>query len=232
MIRLSKYICPYCETTFSLSGATYSQYRPDFEYPNNANRGYYTEAGERIIPESEIEINFYHCPECSKYSIDLKGCGIETKSINFRALPFGHSKELPNYIPQAIRNDYKEASLIKTLSPKASATLSRRCLQGMIRDYWDISKGTLYKEIDAIKDKVTAQQWSVLDAVRKIGNIGAHMEKDINVIVDIDPDEAEKLIKLIEYLIKEWYINRHETEQLFADILKIDSDKAAAKLSK
>ncbi|WP_269479105.1 DUF4145 domain-containing protein [Carnobacterium sp. AT7] len=131
-----------------------------------------------------------------------------------------------------MRNDYKEASLIKSLSPKASATLSRRCLQGMIRDYWDVSKGTLYKEIDDIKDKVTAQQWSVLDAVRKIGNIGAHMEKDINVIVEIDPDEAEKLIKLIEYLIKEWYINRHETEQLFADILKIDSDKASAKLSK
>ncbi|MCB1884663.1 MAG: DUF4145 domain-containing protein [Geminicoccaceae bacterium] len=29
------------------------------------------------------------------------------------------------------------------MSPKASATLSRRCLQSMIRDFWTISKDTL-----------------------------------------------------------------------------------------
>jgi len=33
--------------------------------------------------------------------------------------------------------------------------------------------------------------WEAIDAVRKLGNIGAHMEKDINVIVDVDPEEAE-----------------------------------------
>ena len=37
-------------------------------------------------------------------------------------------------------------------------------------------------------------------AVRKVGNIGAHMEKDINVIVDVDPDEAQHLIGLITFL--------------------------------
>lgn len=29
------------------------------------------------------------------------------------------------------------------------------------------------------------------DALRQLGNIGAHMEKDTDVIVDIDTDEAD-----------------------------------------
>ena len=72
---------------------------------------------------------------------------------------------------------------IRDLSPKASATLARRALQGMIRDYWKVSKGRLIDEIDAIKEKVDPITWKAIDAIRRIGNIGAHMEKDINVII-------------------------------------------------
>jgi len=36
------------------------------------------------------------------------------------------------------------------------------------------------------------------------------MEKDINIIVDVDPDEAAQLIGLIEILMKDWYITRYE----------------------
>ncbi len=69
----------------------------------------------------------------------------------------------------------------------------------------------------------------VLKGLKDLGNIGAHMEKDINLIINIDPGEAEKLIKLIEYLMKEWYINRHESEQLFNDIIGIDEAKKEQK---
>ena len=55
------------------------------------------------------------------------------------------------------------------------------------------------------------------------------MEKDADLIVDIDPGEADKLIKLIELLMKEWYINREERSQLFGDILQINADKQAAR---
>ena len=48
-----------------------------------------------------------------------------------------------------------------------------------------------------------------------------------NLIVDIDPDEAEKLIKLIELLMKEWYINREDRKRLFGDILDINAEKQA-----
>ncbi len=51
-----------------------------------------------------------------------------------------------------------------------------------------------------------------IDSVRKVGNIGAHMEKDINLIIDVEPKEAYLLIQLIELLFEEWYVHRHERE--------------------
>ena len=51
------------------------------------------------------------------------------------------------------------------------------------------------------------------------------MERDINLIVDIEPDEAQKLIKLIELLLQQWYIERHNQQELYADIIGIDQAK-------
>ena len=82
----------------------------------------------------------------------------------------------------------------------------------MIRDFWHIKKKNLKLEIDALKVKVEAPIWKAIDSVRAMGNIGAHMEKDINLIIDVEPKEAELLIGLIEILLKEWYIVRHERE--------------------
>ena len=81
------------------------------------------------------------------------------------------------------------------------------------------------KRIDNLENKIPAKQWSVIDAVRRLGNIGAHMEKDINLIIEIDPGEAEKLINLIELLLNQWYIDRYEQEQLYNDILSINETK-------
>ena len=61
--------------------------------------------------------------------------------------------------------------------------------------------------------------------MRKIGNIGAHMEKDVNLIIDIEPDEAKKLLRLIEMLLEKWYITRHEEEELLSEIVGIAEDK-------
>jgi hypothetical protein len=144
-------------------------------------------------------------------------------------IPPSRAKVFPDYVPQPIRDDYVEACAIRDLSPKASATLSRRCLQGMIRDFWKIVKARLLDEIEALEDKVDAQTWAAIDAVRKIGNIGAHMEKDINVIVDVDPNEAQVLIELIELLVKDWYVVRHDREERLKSIVQVAKAKDAAK---
>jgi hypothetical protein len=144
-------------------------------------------------------------------------------------VPPSTAKVFPDYVPSPILQDYREACLIQNLSPKASATLSRRCLQGMIRDFWKIKKDRLVDEIEALEKHVDPLTWEAIDAVRKVGNIGAHMKKDIDVIVDVDPLEAEKLIGLIELLISDWYVTRYERQRRLEEIVAIGEAKAKPK---
>ncbi len=139
--------------------------------------------------------------------------------------PTATYKHYPKYIPSQIRSDYEEACQIISMSPKAAATLFRRCLQGMIRDFWGIKKSRLIDEIEALKDNIPTTQWKAIDALRKLGNIGAHMEKDVDVIIDIDKGEAERLLQLIEILIEKWYIARHDEESLYQAITGVAEDK-------
>jgi len=196
------------------------------QYPSFENHtGHFWNGVETITHKSCLSLSFYKCPHCEEYTIYADGIGSKVEDVHVPIRPISSAKQFPKYIPEAIRQDYEEACAIVNLSPKASATLSRRCLQGMIRDFWGISKSRLIDEINELQSKIPAQQWKVIDGIRRIGNIGAHMEKDINLIVDIDPDEAKKLIKLIEHLLEQWYINRHEQELLYADIIGIDKSK-------
>lgn len=218
IIMSNSFTCPYCNSVMALTSNTLSSRYPSF-------RSYEEKFYPDDIHESALHINFYKCPKCNNYSISAKGIGTKTSNIDCMIQPKSLAKQFPEYVPEAVRNDYEEACAIVNLSPKASATLSRRCLQGMIRDFFQISKKNLYDEIDAIKPNIPAEQWAVLDGLRRIGNIGAHMEKDINLIIDIEPNEAQKLIKLIELLIQQWYIERHNQQQLYADIIGIDNSK-------
>lgn len=89
--------------------------------------------------------------------------------------------------------------------------------------------GRLVDEIEQIKVKIDPLTWEAIEAVRKVGNIGAHMEKDINMIVDVEPQEAELLIGLIETLIKDWYIAREERKARLTSISQLAQQKDAAK---
>jgi hypothetical protein len=147
----------------------------------------------------------------------------------WRLLPSSSAMTFPDFVPKPIRDDYEEACAILDLSPKASATLSRRALQGMIRDYWGIVKKRLIDEIAELENKVDPLTWEAIDAVRSIGNIGAHMEKDINIIVDVEPEEANKLIQLIEILVKDWYVTRHDREERLKAVIAAKQRKDDAK---
>lgn len=150
---------------------------------------------------------------------------------SYPIVPASHAKPQPAYIPSQIVADYEEAHLISALSPKASATLSGRCLQGMIRDFFGINGKTLFAEINAIKDKTQPEVWEAVDAVRKIGNIGAHMEKDINVILDVDEGEALLLLQLIEQLFEEWYVARHDRQERLQAIAMVAAKKDGERAS-
>lgn len=218
---MSSFQCPYCSNIMSVSDNTLQNRYPGFTKNNDLD---YTGYGY-TYGEACTKISFYKCPNCEEYTIFASGMGDKVSDIDTIIRPKSLAKQFPDYIPKAIRQDYEESCAISKLSPKASATLSRRCLQGMIRDFWNIKESNLAKAIERLNGKIPVTQWQVIDGVRRIGNIGAHMEKDINLIVDIEPEEAEKLLKLIELLMEQWYINRHQQETLYSDIIGIDKTK-------
>jgi len=178
-------------------------------------------------------------PECKEFSLvaDLfdaefvSGAGLRPRDLETRwtIVPAYQAKVFPDYIPKPLLDDYYEACQIRELSPKAAATLARRCIQGMIRDFWGIQKGRLIDEIKELEGRVDPLTWQAIDAVRTVGNIGAHMEKDVNLVINIEPDEANLLITLIETLLTEWYVNRQERQTRIARIIEMGQDKTGKK---
>lgn len=204
---------------------------------------------ENVYDEPAVKITAVACvnPDCHELTVHLElaagttnfgGWLEEKKLLSTTIWPESSAKVQPDYIPKPIRDDYVEACRIKNLSPKASATLSRRCMQGMIRDFCGINDVTLYaqiKTLERLKNENNAPKGVfdetivALHDVRKIGNIGAHMEVDINLIVDIDSNEAAVLIELIETLFEEWYVARHQRAQRLSKLQNIALEKEAAK---
>lgn len=173
---------------------------------------------------SSLKVVWLTCAntECRKTCITSFNRFDDSQHDVYPVVTFAH---YPDYIPVAIRADYEEACSIVDRSPKAAATMFRRCLQGMIRDFHGIAKARLIDEIEELKDVVSAAQWRAIDAIRKIGNIGAHMEKDVNQIIDVDVTEANALRGMIELLMDKWYIARHDEEELCSALTEIASKK-------
>lgn len=216
--------CPYCNQNATITGDITSRQAHSMHIENS---------------EGPIVLNttFLICPnkKCRRFILSANllhlkqnetGRWVENDSIqSWRLVPPSNAKVYPAFIPLAILQDYREACLIKELSPKASATLARRCLQGIMRDYYGAKPGRLVDEIESIRSAVEPLIWDAIDGTRRIGNIGAHMEKDINLIVDVDPNEAELLIYLLETLFKECYIARHERQERLTKIAAIAQAK-------
>lgn len=220
--------CPFCDRHTTVNESQYQGHTLDVELVTEPT------------PVS-LSVGFIACanPACRQLYIEAHLCKMfrqgGAKPLYHSVIegwtlrPRGQFKPFPDYVPAAILQDYNEACSIVELSPKASATLSRRCLQGMIRNFWGITKNRLVDEINALEEKVDAGVWAAVDAVRRIGNIGAHMEKDINTIVDVDPQEAKLLVKLLEELITEWYVRREEKKQLLARVTEVAKEKREPK---
>jgi hypothetical protein len=228
-MEMATWTCPFCNQNATLTTTNISSYSHHFNHKNK--HGDLTVRTVVIVcPNSDCQEFTLRASLHETTTAPTGHLAAGTLKNEWQLIPASAAKVFPDYIPQPILNDYYEACLIRDLSPKASATLSRRCLQGIIRDYWKVSKARLIDEIEAIKDKVDPLTWQAIDAIRHVGNIGAHMEKDINLIIDVEPQEAGLLIGLIEMLIKDWYVARHERQERLKAVVKLSQDKKQAKV--
>ena len=120
------------------------------------------------------------------------------------------SEPVPKEVPQDFSEDYREARLILADSPKASAALSRRCLQHILREKSGVKHGTLYSEIQEVinNNSLPSHIVEVLDVPRKMGNVAAHpmKEQDTGAIVNIEPWEAAWCLEVIEALYDYYFV--------------------------
>ncbi|MGD8860553.1 MAG: DUF4145 domain-containing protein [Myxococcales bacterium] len=137
---------------------------------------------------------------------------------DWELVPGAAGRQLPHYVPESIAEEFAQAGQIVKIAPAAAGALARRCLQALVRDFWNVKKTFLADELDAIKDRIDPETWEAIDSVRNTGNIGKHFEKGANVIIEVEPEEPEMLLKLIEYLVEDWYVARRRRQQRLAAI--------------
>lgn len=117
---------------------------------------------------------------------------------------------LPEEVPEAYAQDYREACLTLSDSPKASAALSRRCLQHILREEAKVKHGNLANEIQEVIDsgRLPSHLLKSLDAVRNIGNFGAHPIKSTasGEVLDVEPGEAEWNLDVLESLFDFYFV--------------------------
>ena len=122
---------------------------------------------------------------------------------------------IPVEVPEDFAEDYREACLVLADSPKASAALSRRCLQHILREKAGVkNQNDLAKAIQEVVGDpgIPSDISASLDAVRNIGNFSVHPNKSTNTgeIVDVEPMEAEWCLETIEVLFDFYFVRPAE----------------------
>jgi hypothetical protein len=159
----------------------------------------------------------YTCASCRQFVVYLEngqgqnvpeggvGARLQVTSKRMMVWPKGISRvPLPLVVTPEIAADYKEACTVLADSANASAALSRRCLQAILKDHLGAKTKDLFDQIDEViaPGKLPTHIAEGLHAVRNIGNFAAHPMKSTTTgaIVDVEPGEAEWNLDVIEML--------------------------------
>ena len=158
-------------------------------------------------------VEWQTCPACGKYiiSLDEYNAAWTVEKRAFFVYPKTISRTpLSTDVPDVFAQDYKEACLVFVDSPKASAALSRRCLQHLLREKAGVKKSDLSTEIDEVLQmkQLPTHLAEDVDAIRHLGNFAAHPIKSTNTgeVVDVEPGEAEWLLGLLEGLFDFYFV--------------------------
>ncbi len=173
--------------------------------------------------DGEWGIIWRTCPSCDRYVIQLhqrrryktSGGGTITQGRGQGVVRLIHPKAAtrppcPRQVPKDLANDYHEACLVLPDSAKASAALSRRCLQHLLREQAKVKVSDLADEIQQVIDSgsVPTHIVEAIDSIRIIGNFAAHpiKSKSIGEIVDVEPGEAEWNLDVLEALFDFYFV--------------------------
>ena len=211
--------CPYCglgirfETpvlnipgfTSDIKVAQLNWYIPREGYPGSASDS-----------DDYLMLRAGSCPECKRISVVVNVQHAGSSYENYR-LAWPHIKDgkymrpVPTEVEDEhpfIAEDYREAASVLEISPKASAALSRRCLQSVLKEKAGASQRNLVEQIKSTIEKLPSYLGDQLDAIRNIGNFAAHPTKSQGTgeIVSVEPGEAEWNLDVLDLLFDFYYV--------------------------
>jgi hypothetical protein len=139
----------------------------------------------------------------AKHSVGLSSGGllpVPPPLMTLTVWPKTHGRDpLP---PEAgdYAKDYDEACRVLPESPKASAALTRRCLQKLLKKEAKTKAKDLVDQIEEVLKSGTlpGEISGLLDAIRKFGNLAAHHD---DRITDVEDHEAELCLDVLEQAI-------------------------------
>lgn len=216
--------CPYCLTVVRFGSGCWLNPDPIRRtYPDIPDRPDFVGWRDVLVSsdsdankaECVLQLTAADCPECRKLILTIGTGKWMKKSEKFVAekefvvWPLQSARPpVPDEVPPHIAADYKEAALVLNLSPKASAALSRRCLQALLREVGSVNQCSLSKQIAEVMPNLPSWLAEDIDAIRNIGNFAAHPIKDQNSgqIVDVEPGEAEWNLEVLDRLFDFYYV--------------------------
>jgi hypothetical protein len=156
------------------------------------------------------------CPNCRGAHIALSGktgIGYPVHRTWWAFPRSGAYPPPPSQVPDGIATDYREANEVLPISPKASAALSRRCLQAILTAA-GYSQRNLADQVQMAIDEASAAKAlppslrDSLDAIRNFGNFSAHPITDRTTlqIIDVEDGEAEWCLELLVDMFDHYYV--------------------------
>ncbi len=201
--------CPHCQISVRFEnaiiqpghGATYKLGTFYLDAPDQS---------EKVV--EHLSITSSACPECGGLVLVIEtrnnDFGISQVDNEYILWPLRSARPIANEVPEHIKGDYEEAALVLNLSPKASAALSRRCLQAVLNEAGKTTQHNLSDQIAAVIPKLPTHIAESIDAVRNIGNFAAHSTKSevSGEVIDVEPGEAEWNLDVLDMLFDFYYV--------------------------
>ena len=195
--------CPHCHTTVKLAG------------PRSAEVQYGEPMGYSFVDGTEwFTTVFGICGECKRLVVTGALGGIRrgpvTPPPTWSGLLWPRTSTpgaVHPDVPPRIRQDFEEAHAVRSFSLRASAALSRRCLQAVLRDKGFRAKSNnLADEINLALPNLPDYIATPIHDVRRVGNFAAHEKlDDTGAVVDVEPEEAEHLLAILDELFDHFY---------------------------
>jgi hypothetical protein len=170
------------------------------------------------------QVEYEQCPRCMKFNVRLVGGVAHPQAPNAMMQAYSRKvvhpkvgvlrKPAPSDVPKGLAEDYNEACLVLVDSAKASAALSRRCLQIILREHGKVKPQDLNGEIDEVlaSKQLPSYIANDIDAIRHVGNFAAHPIKSTNTgaVVPVEMGEAEWLLDVLQQLFDHYFVGPAE----------------------